>query len=415
MFNHPKLAAAPKDALDGFNSERAAHIAALSLDLPPQHQAYTDKYFLRSRQILELEGLDPIVRAQVFVRKGPGITAGIDNALAVIARYSNFFEHGGRAFALPDGVEYSECETLLLLEGSLQDMIELETVYLGVLSKEITAANTDIKSVDLEAAERSMRHVVENAQARPVIYFGARHWSFDADAAIGAAAARGGATGAATDAAASAFGRLGEGTIPHALENAFAARDGRESAVLNATLAFDKWIDPKVRRIALIDYNNLEIDDSIAVWKALGNRLFGVRVDTPGENVMQGGLASYDESDPCALVASNDADAKYWYGSGVTVSGVYALRKALDAAGATDLKIVLTSGFGDPLKVAAFVRAEEMLGVRLFDSLGVGGIYPSWAATMDVVGVQDELGEWRSLSKAGRAYRPNLRLIEVEF
>lgn len=414
MLTHQPAAKSNLDRRDTFQSERAERIEALALELPQCHQAYTDKYFLRAREIIDKEGLNPIVRAQVFVRKGPGHTAGLDNALAVIKRYSEFFEHGGKAYALPDGVEFSPCETLLLLEGPLQDIIELETFYLGVLTKQISAINTGIDHVDLEKAEQSMRAVVSNAQGRPVIYFGARHWSYEEDASIGAAAARGGAVGAATDAAASAFGRLGEGTIPHVLENAFAARDGREKAVVNSTVAFDKYIDPKVRRIALIDYNNREIDDSLAVYKALGEKLYGVRVDTPGENVMQGGLAAFDKFDPRAVVSVDHPDAKYWYGNGVTITGVMALRKALDAAGAANVKIVLTSGFGDPEKVAAFVRAEEACGIKLFDSLGVGGIYPSWAATMDVVGVKDETGEFVALSKVGRSYRENLRLIEVE-
>lgn len=414
MIEQQNIQPASSPTLVSFNTERAERIEELAQKLPSSFEAYTDKYFLRSATIIEKEGMNPIVRAQVFVRKGPGITDGIDEALAVIKRYSNFFENGGKAYALPDGVEYSSCETLLLLEGPLQEIIELETIYLGVLTKAITARNTGVDHVDLDAAEKTMRQVVQNAQNRPVIYFGARHWSYEEDASIGAAAARGGASGAATDAAASAFGRLGEGTIPHVLENAFAARDGRDLAVVNATLAFDKHIDPSVRRIALIDYNNREIDDSIATWKALGDKLFAVRVDTPGENVMQGGVAQYSGENELCKVSPDNPDSKFWYGNGVTVTGVLALRRALDQAGATNLKIVLTSGFGDPEKVAAFVRAEEILEVKLFDSLGVGGIYPSWAATMDVVGVQNESGKFEPLSKVGRYYRENKRLIDLE-
>ena len=48
----------------------------------PQH--YTDKYFSRTKQILEAEGLNPFVRAQVFIRRGPGYLAGIDESLELL-------------------------------------------------------------------------------------------------------------------------------------------------------------------------------------------------------------------------------------------------------------------------------------------------------------------------------------------
>lgn len=266
-----------------------------------------------------------------------------------------------------------------------------------------------------------MRKVVDLAAGRPVSYFGARHWSYLEDPAIAYAAYKGGATSCSTDAGAATFGQVGQGTIPHALENIYAWKHGKENAVVEATLAFDRVIDPAVPRIALIDYNNRELDDSVAVADALREKLYAVRVDTCGENVAQGALISSrcEEADAwraqgIALPAENAPEARFWYGTGVTVTGVYALRRALDQFGHKDVKIILTSGFGDPTKVQAFVDAEKTLGVKLFDALGVGGIYkPCRMATMDVVAVGETEETMTPISKVGRPYNPNPRLERV--
>lgn len=397
---------------------RAEHIEALKLRLPEQFEPYSDKYFLRTHEILNREGLNPWVRAQIFIRQGPGEVHGVDEAIAIIDKYSELRAHGGRVYALKEGDSYGPKETLMVIEGPMQDIIALETLYLGVLTAETTRFNDGVEDVDFDAVRETMREIVSYADGRPVTYFGARHWRYDRDGAIALAAFEGGASGASTDVGAAMGGKIGQGTIPHALENIFAWKSGRRSAVVESTLAFDRQIAPEVPRIALIDYDNREIDDSIAVARALGGRLQAVRVDTCGENVAQGALLS--AFDPNAVswgkawveLPPDDApEARFWYGRGVTVTGVYALRVALDEAGFKDVQIVLTSGFGDPEKVKAFAEAEKRLGVRLFDALGVGGIYrPCRTATMDVVAVGETADELTAISKVGRPYQPNARL-----
>ena len=51
------------------------------------------------------------------------------------------------------------------------------------------------------------------------------------------------------------------------------------------------------------------------------------------------------------------------------------------------------------------------LGVKLFDALGVGGIFkPCRMATMDIVAVGDTEESMTPISKVGRPYNPNPRL-----
>lgn len=393
-------------------------IDALKQTLPERFESFSDKYFLRTHEVLKAEGINPFVRAQVFIRKGPGEVAGIEESIAMLEKFTDLKSMGGKVFALPEGASYGPKETLMVIEGPIQEIIALETLYLGALSAATTRLNDHITKVDTVAAEENMRKVVELAGGRPVSYFGARHWSYKEDAAIALAAHRGGASSCSTDAGAATFGQVGQGTIPHALENIYAWKFGKERAVVEATLAFDRVIDPAIPRIALIDYNNRELDDSVAVAQALKGKLYAVRVDTCGENIAQGALisSSCEEADAwraqgISLPPDTAPEARFWYGTGVTVTGIYALRRALDQFGHKEVKIILTSGFGDSAKVKAFTDAEKALGVKLFDALGVGGIYkPCRMATMDVVAVGDTEDSMTPISKVGRPYNPNPRL-----
>ena len=389
-------------------------------------EKYTDKYFLRAYDILQKENLNPFVRAQIFVRKGPGVIFGMQDAVNFILTHSDLEKNGGRIYALSDGDTYQPLETILLIEAPILDIIRLETVYLGIISS-MLAIHNDGQKLDLDAAQSRMQKVVDAAENRPVTYFGARHWHYKEDAAITAAAVRGGAVGAATDVGAACVGKEGSGTIPHALENIYAWKDGKENAVKNTTLAFDKHMRKDVIRVALIDYNNKEIDDTLETVKAVPS-LSAIRIDTCGENIGQGALSFADfdgktSAEKEKLIRSvfktenpfsiPEADEKYWFGTGVSVSGVYAVRKALNENGYGHIQIMLSSGFGDANKVKAFTTAEKTLGIRLFDSLGVGGIYDSRDSTMDIVAVGDTIDSMIPVSKVGRTYRPNLRLKRI--
>ena len=387
-------------------------------------EKYTDKYFLRAYEILQKENLNPFVRAQIFVRKGPGILAGMDEMISFICSNSDLEKNGGRIYALSDGESYDPLETILLIEAPILDIIRLETVYLGIISSSLAIFN-DNRKLDFENIEKRMKSVVSAAGNRPVTYFGARHWSYKNDADISKAAISGGAVGAATDIGASCIGKEGSGTIPHALENIFAWKCGKENAVKEATIAFDRYMNENIVRVALIDYNNREIDDALQTVKSVPS-LAAVRIDTCGENIGQGALSMTDfdgksENEINQMlqtffgktVSVPKEDEKYWFGTGVSISGVYAVRKALNENGFEKIQIMLSSGFGDVNKIEAFTKAEAMLDMKLFDSLGVGGIYESRDATMDIVAVGESIDTLIPMAKVGRAYRPNPRLKRI--
>lgn len=357
-------------------------------DLPKDHRPYTDTYFLRARRILEADGLNPRATYQVFIRKGPGVVRGIDEAAAILAEFAGIHGHdqATHVYALPEGNRYEPGDSLMHIEAPIQQVVELETMYLGVISAATTLANAS--DLDLKALRDRGRLIRELCPDKRLLYFGARHWHWSMDPEISrilieecgwdACSTDAGAKGAGLD--------KGVGTIPHALVLAYAHARGVERATVEATLAFDRHMEPEVRRIALVDTFNKEVDDSLATARAMRGRLHGVRLDTAGEAVAQGSPAE---------------GPRYWAGKGVTVEGVVAVRRALDQAGFEDVDIVLSSGFGNPDKLRAFVEGERRHG-RLFEALGIGGVFESWRATSDIVRIEN-----RDLAKAGRGYSPN--------
>jgi hypothetical protein len=103
IANQPLKTAVSENALPQIALPLNERVEALKLKLPESFEPYSDKYFLRTHEILSQEGLNPWVRAQVFIRTGPGEVRGVDEAIAVIDKYSDFRANGGKIFALSEG------------------------------------------------------------------------------------------------------------------------------------------------------------------------------------------------------------------------------------------------------------------------------------------------------------------------
>jgi nicotinate phosphoribosyltransferase len=191
-----------------------------------------------------------------------------------------------------------------------------------------------------------------------------------------------GAIGVSTDAQASWWGSEGMGTVPHALIAAF---DGDTVA---ATEAFARTMPASVRVVSLVDFDNDCVATSLAVARALGERLYGVRLDTASNVVDRSVLPRMGEFDP----------------RGVNPELVRNVRRALDEQGFEHVRIVVSGGF-DVDKIRRF----KTLGVPV-DLYGVGSalMRGSYDYTADVVRVGG-----RDMAKVGRAYKPNPRMQRV--
>ncbi len=329
---------------------------------------YSDKYFVRAREILIADHHAPRVMMQVF-GKAPGFLGGMDEAIAILKLCSDDWR-ALEVHALFDGDEIAPWETVMTIEGPYAAFAHLETLYLGVLARR-TRVGTNT------------RLVVNAARPKTVMFFPARHDHWLVQTGDGYAAHIAGAIGVSTDAQASWWGSSGTGTVPHAL---IAAYDG--NTVL-ATEKFARYTDPAIQIITLVDYDNDCVHTSLACARALGAKLWGVRLDT-SENIV-------DES----IVRQMGT----FRPTGVNPQLVWNVRRALDAEGFGHVKIVVSGGF-----TVEKIRAFEEAGVPV-DSYGVGSSLfgGRFDFTADIVRVAG-----KPQSKRGREYRPNPRLTRVD-
>jgi nicotinate phosphoribosyltransferase len=329
---------------------------------------YSDKYFVRARDILLADGYRPRVTMQVF-GKAHAFLGGVDEAIAILRLCAiEWSELDVRA--LYDGDEVEPWETVLLIEGPYDAFAHLETLYLGVLSRRTRVAT-------------NTRRVVEAAAPKEIMFFPARHDHWLVQTGDGYAAHVAGAIGVSTDAQASWWGSEGVGTVPHALIAAYGGDTGL------ATRKFAEHIGPGVKLISLVDFENDCVRTSLEVARALGDRLYGVRLDTSEMLVDQ---SLWDQMG-------------YFKPTGVNPQLVWNVRRALDDAGFPRVKIVVSGGF-----TVDKIRDFEQQGVPV-DGYGVGSslFQGRFDFTADVV-----LVEGKPCAKVGREYRPNPRLERVD-
>ena len=220
---------------------------------------YTDAYFNFTRELLLESGRRPAVTVQVF-QKQHSVLGGIDEAIAVLKLCADDWS-GLEVQALHEADEIWPWEPVLQIEGDYSQFAHLETVYLGVLSR-----RTRIM--------RNVRAVVEAANGKPILFFPARHDHWLVQTGDGWAAHVAGAIGVSTDAQASWWGGRGIGTVPHGLIAAFGG-DTVEAARAWA----DRYAD-EMNVTVLVDFENDSVRTALEVADALGERLWGVRLDT---------------------------------------------------------------------------------------------------------------------------------------
>jgi nicotinate phosphoribosyltransferase len=341
-------------------------------DLPVEKMRegyYSDAYFNHTRAALLADGRHPRVVMQVFQKK-QSILGGIDEAIAILKLCADDWDDL-TVHALYDGDDIAPWETVMTIEGDYTLFAHLETAYLGTLARR-TLISTNVAEV------------LQAANAKPIIFMPARHdhqrvQTGDGYAAYVAGAHVGAPIGMTTDAQASWWGGRGLGTVPHALISAYGG-----NTVLAAT-KFAEWAREDFNIVVLVDFENDSVRTALEVARALGPRLWGVRLDTSGQLVDRSLWNELGDFDP----------------RGVNERLVRKVRDALDHDGFEQVRIVASGGF-DVAKIKRF----EAAGVPV-DSYGIGSslIRGENDFTADVV-----MTDGRPSAKVGRRYRSNQRL-----
>ena len=317
-----------------------------------------DVYFARADTVLEREGLDPIVTMEVFARQS-AILCGIDEAKNLLGHVLAECDPDETAVeALADGDAISPKEVVLRIRARYRRFGLYETAILGMLAQSTGWAT-------------AARECVEAAAPQPVISFGARHVHPDVTDVLDYAAIVGGCVGASTPAGARLAGLSPTGTMPHSLVLIF-------GDTVAAAEAFDRDLDPSVPRIVLVDTFKDEAEESLRVAQALGDRLYGIRLDTPAER------------------------------GRVTADLVHEVRARLDQAGFGHVRIVVSGGL-NPDRIRYFNDAAAPV-----DSFAVGS-YISGATPIDFTGDIKEI-DGRPIAKRGRipGITPSNRLKTVD-
>jgi nicotinate phosphoribosyltransferase len=330
---------------------------------------YSDAYFNHTRAALLADGRHPRVVMQVFQKKD-SILGGVDEAIAILKLCVDDWDEL-TVHALHDGDAIEPWETVMTIEGDYTLFGHLETVYLGTLARRTLIAT-------------NVTRVLEAANKKPIIFMPARHdhhrvQTGDGYAAYVAGAYVGAPIGMTTDAQASWWGGRGLGTVPHALISAYGG-----NTVLAST-KFAEWAPDDFNIVVLVDFENDSPRTAVEVARALGPRLWGVRLDTSGQLVDRSLWDELGDFDP----------------RGVNERLVRKVRDALDRDGFERVKIVASGGF-----TADKIKRFEELGVPV-DSYGIGSslIRGENDFTGDVV-----MTDGRPSAKVGRRYRPNPRL-----
>ena len=421
---------------------------------------YSDKYFENINRMLinlSLEGYkysgqlhnlpkgtspenidvgDIEVEMQWFTRRmGKTTVVGVDKSLAMLRHCTGYFD-GDRfvdtsdkleVWAVQDGtiVKYegdpTKIQPVIKVRGRYRDFALLETPSLGILTRSSRVAT-------------NVYETLVAASGKPVLFFPARFDVHEVQAADGYAynialqrfnrdhAHELGAF-VSTDAQGDWWGGAGGGTVAHAAIASFLG-DTAEGM-----MEFSRILPAQIPRIALVDFNNDSVRDTLRVLESLftkyrelmdvGNKeeakkykLYGVRLDTSGS---LRDVSVQPLGDPALDL-------------GVNPRLVFNVRQGLDHAWESwtlpdvwkdaaqefchSVKIVVSGGF-NPEKIRKFEKLEVPVDIYAVGSyLFNNSNSTTTDYTADVVRVKIH-GEWVDMAKVGRKVGENENLERI--
>mgnify|MGYP001206084220 CR=1 FL=1 len=226
----------------------------------------TDVYFLNTLQVLRKKKINPRVRMEVYARKLPeeklwGVVSGIyevGKLLEGLPITVQSMDEGEIFQADASSVLY---QPVLQIEGNYSDFAPYENAILGTICSS-TSVSTKAAHLRLAAGDKSL------------LSFGTRRVHPAIAPLVERAAYIGGADGISNVLAARMIGQKPVGTMPHSLVLCF-------GDAVQAWEGFDQAMAKDVPRIALVDTFCDEKTEAILANKTLGDRLDGIRIDTP--------------------------------------------------------------------------------------------------------------------------------------
>ncbi|MCL4557596.1 MAG: nicotinate phosphoribosyltransferase [Deltaproteobacteria bacterium] len=269
-----------------------------------------DVYFERASQILKAKGLSKYVAMEIRTKGLPAgwewaIFSGLEEILELLK---------GKPVdvrAIPEGTLFAPYDPVMEIQGNYTDFGSYETEILGLMCQ---ASGIATNSARIKLA----------AGFKPVFSFGARRMHPAIAPMIERSAYIGGCDGVSVVLDAEKIGIEPSGTIPHAF--ILLVGDTVKSAVY-----FDEMIDKEVPRLILIDTFNDEKFEAINVAEALKDRLYGIRLDTPGSR--RGNMAQIVKETKWELDLRGHKGVKVMVSGGLDENKVKELEEFVDLFG----------------------------------------------------------------------------------
>ncbi|MCB9111858.1 MAG: nicotinate phosphoribosyltransferase [Anaerolineales bacterium] len=376
------------------------------------------------------------VEMQWFTRRmGKTTIVGVDKALAMLRHCTGYFE--GDTFvdtsdtlevsAVHDGtiVKYEgdplKIQPVIKVRGKYRDFAMLETPTLGILTRSSRVAT-------------NVYETLVAARGKPVLFFPARFDVHEVQAADGYAYniavqrfnrdhAQDLGPFVSTDAQGDWWGGAGGGTVAHAAIASFLG-DTAE-----AMMQFSNILPPNIPRIALVDFNNDSVRDSLRVLdvmfakyrelmtdgykeEAEKYKLFGVRLDTSGSlrdvSIQPLGEPTLDLGvNPRLVFNVRSALDNAWERWDLPQSWKEAAKEFCH-----NVKIVVSGGF-NPEKIRRFEKLDVPVDIYAVGSYLFNNSNSTVTDfTADVVRVKVH-GEWIDMAKVGRQVGENEKLERV--
>ncbi len=324
------------------------------------NQKYIANYFFKTNEIIKKHKPNSKVTLQFFQRNDNVVLCGINEVLELLENNTDTTKYTIKH--LNEGAIINNKEVVLELEGCYSEFGIFEGMIDGILARQTSLATNAKRIKDLTN--------------KKIIFMGDRVDHYSNQLNDGYAIAIGGISTQVTQAQIELHDGVSVGTVPHALIQMF------NGDLIKALKAY-KDTFPNEGLVALVDFNNDVINDSLLALKEFGEELKAVRVDT-----------SDGVSD---VYFKNDEEF------GVTPNLIKALRTALDSNEGTHVEIIVSSGFNIK-KVEKFEKENAPV-----DIYGVGGslLKINIGFTADAVridGVQ--------CAKVGRCFNENPKLKE---
>ncbi|GBC70599.1 Nicotinate phosphoribosyltransferase pncB2 [Candidatus Calditenuaceae archaeon HR02] len=271
----------------------------------------TDVYFLRTQEVLSSKGLlDRRVVADVHAYGLPSgyrwaVLAGVEEVVAVL--------EGRRVdvYSMREGEVFRPFEPVIEVSGAYGEFGVYESTILGMLRHG--------SSVATKAARIRLK-----GWGKTMIFFGIRCVHPTVAPAVDRAAFIGGCDAVSGVLGAELIGERPVGTMPHAL----IIVSGSQT---EAWKSFDEAIPEDVPRIALCDTFLDEREEALLAARTLGDRLYGVRLDTPSSR--RGNMRRIVEEVKWTLAVNGYKDVRIFVSGGIDESEVEELYDVADGFG----------------------------------------------------------------------------------